>query len=225
MAYCSEPLSIDYNAAHNIPKPPLPYLPGTRFHVARHHPPPPPMWARVSLKYETAHERKEVDILTRCLRHPPTEGTTLPHESLDLQMQDTIRAADGKSAQLVTMRVLSGSLCGHKNIVAKFYDPLYDDHYSDNVDPFLCADREYRREVAAYTRLSTSDSVTWIPKYYGSYSLEIPVRDKSRFVRLILIEKIEGTAMNKLNPQDFSLHQRQAIMKGILDVEIRGLQT
>ena len=26
--------------------------------------------------------------------------------------------------------------------------------------------------------------------------------------------------MNKLNPQGFSLHQRQAIMKGILDVEL-----
>jgi hypothetical protein len=73
--------------------------------------------------------------------------------------------------------------------------------------------------------MSTSDSVKRIPKYYGSYSLEITVIDKSRFVRLILIQKIEGTAMNKLNPQDSSFHLRQAIMKGILDVEIRDLQT
>lgn len=67
--------------------------------------------------------------------------------------------------------------------------------------------------------MSTSDSVKRIPKYYGSNSLEIPVKDKSRFVRLILIQRFDGTAMNKLNTQDFSLHQRQAIIKGILDVE------
>lgn len=86
------------------------------------------------------------------------------------------------------VRVIRESLWT-QNII---YDPLYYNHYSDDVDPFLCADREYRREVAAYTRLSTSDSVTRIPKYYGSCSLEIPAKDKSRFVRLILIQKIEG---------------------------------
>lgn len=80
MTYSSEPLSIDYNTAHNIPKPPLPYVPETRF-------------------------------------HPQTESlrSWLPCP-------------------------LSGIVCGHENIVAKFYHPLYYDHYSDNVDPFLCAD-------------------------------------------------------------------------------------
>lgn len=33
-------------------------------------------------------------------------------------------------------------------------NPLYYNHYSDDVDPFLCADREYTREAAAYCRLS-----------------------------------------------------------------------
>lgn len=72
------------------------------------------------LRYETAREREEVDILTRCLRHPPAEGTILPYESLHLQIQDTVCAGDGKSTQLVTVSVLSGSLCGHDNVVAKF---------------------------------------------------------------------------------------------------------
>lgn len=131
----------------------------------------------------------------------------------------TIRAVDGKSAQLVPVRVLSGSLWPRQHRCQTLYDPLYYNHYSGDVDPFLCADREYRRDVAAYTRLSTADGLTRTLKYYGSYYLEILVKDKSRFVRLILIQKFEGTAMNKLNPQDFSLQQRQAIMKGILDVE------
>lgn len=218
--YYDEPLSLDYNTAHNIAKPPFPYVPGNELSVVRHDPPPPPpCWSRVGLEYETFRERREVDALTRCLLHPPAEGKLITQESIRLQILNTIRAEDGKPAQLVTVRVISGdNSIVHDEVVAKFYDPLYYNHYSDDVDPFLYAHREYTREAAAYSRLSGSQT-TGIPAYYGSYSLEVPVGSDSRFVRLILIQKIEGTPMNKLSPHNFSLSQRQAIMKGIVDVE------
>lgn len=219
--YYDEPLSLDYNTVHKIAKPPLPYVPGNELRVVRHDPPPPapPRWRRVDLEYEAAREREEVDALTRCLLHPPAEGKLIPQQSIRLQILDTIRAEDGHPAQLVTVRAISeDSSIVHDEVVAKFYDPLYYNHYSDDVNPFLCADRQYAWEAAAYSRLSGSQ-ITEIPAYYGSYSLEIPVANKSRFVRLILIQKINGTPMDKLSPNDFSLSQRQAIMKGIVDVE------
>lgn len=221
MLFSNEPWSLDYNTAHKIAKPPFPYVPGNELTVVRHYPPPPPpSWSSVNLKYQARREREQVDVLTRCLRHPPGEGKLISQESLRLQILDTIRAEDGKAAQLVTVRVIPGDgsslVLGHDEVVAKFYDPLYYNHYLDDIDPFRCADREYTREAAAYSRFS---KVTRIPKYYGSYSLEIPVANESRFVRLVLIQKIDGITMNQLSPHDLSLSQRQAIMKGILDVE------
>jgi hypothetical protein len=52
-------------------------------------------------------------------------------------------------------------------------------------------------------------------------ALDIPPagENSSRFVRLILIQKIDGIPMDKLVPGDLSLSTRQAIMKRILDVE------
>lgn len=61
---------------------------------------------------------------------------------------------------------------------------------------------------------------TVIPKYYGSYSLEIPVdATRKRFVRLVLIELITGTSMQQLDPAGFSQLERQIIMKAVIDVE------
>ena len=222
MLYSDEPWSLDYNTAHKIAKPPFPYVPGNELSVVRHcPPPPPPSWSRVDLLREASREREQVDVVTRCLRHPPSKGKLIPQEALRLRILDTIRAEDGKTSQLVSVCVISaGDSIIHRRdeIVAKFYDPLYYNHYLDDIDPFLCADREYTREAAAYSRLSAF-RITGIPEYYGSYSLEIPVANTSRFVRLILIQKIDGIPMHKLSPHDLSLSQRQAIMKGILDVE------
>lgn len=220
LIYSDEPWSLDYNTAHKIAKPPFPYVPGNELTVSRHNISPPPR-IQVTLQKATAREREQVDVLTRCLLHPPSEGELVPQESPRLQILDTIRAQDGKTSQLVTVRVLSGGssgLLGRDDIVAKFYDPLYYNHYLDDVDPFRYVNREYAREAAAYSRLPGS-RITGIPEYYGSYSLEIPVATESRFVRLILIQKADEISMDKLDPRDLSLSQRQTIMKGILDIE------
>lgn len=218
-----DPFCLDYNTVHKIEKPPLPYIPGHELSVARHYPsPPPPKWHGIALKYEVAREREHADILTRCLRHPPTEGR-FGGETLHLKITDTIRARDGQCSQLVTVRVLNHGLkLSGREIVAKLYGPLYFNHYQDDFEPFLCADREYRRESAAYDRLS---GIANIPEYYGSFSLELSVdQDRSRFVRLVLIQKVSGIPMNELNPSDSIMFQRQTIMKKIIDTESRLYQ-
>ena len=105
-----------------------------------------------------------------------------------------------------------------ERVVAKIYDPLYfdDDGY---LNPFLCVDMNYTHEVATYTALSDLQGSV-IPKYYGSFTLDIPVRPSTtRCVRLILIEFILGLPMQDASPERFSQLARQQIIKAVVDFE------
>lgn len=168
----TDSLSLDYNTSNGLEKPKLPYLPGNQFSVVSHRP-PPPTDGRVSLTFKTARERELVDVVTRCQNRPPLEGKLIPKERFNLKTLETIRVGDGKSAQVVSVRILSGPRLVDLELVAKLYDPLYYDHSSDDADPFLCVDRHYTHETAAYVHLS--GSVNIIPRYYGSYSWKVSV--------------------------------------------------
>lgn len=135
------------------------------------------------------------------------------------------QVGDNQSAQLAAAQVLrvtpttNHGLPTNLTLVAKLYDPLYFDHDQDDADPFLCVNRDYSLETAAYTALSKLQG-TVIPRHYGSYSLEIPVdATKKRFVRLILIEFIPGNSIQQLNPPGFSQLELQTIMKAVVDAE------
>ncbi|EPE05523.1 hypothetical protein F503_02262 [Ophiostoma piceae UAMH 11346] len=101
-------------------------------------------------------------------------------------------------------------------IVAKIFDPMYYYH-NGTFDIVDLADMEYCREAAAYTHLQRQGvGGQWLPKYLGSYTLEIPLSEEQkeylaeikgadhpllqsavpvRRVRLILTEKITGESM------------------------------
>ncbi|KAM5441981.1 hypothetical protein MferCBS31731_002810 [Microsporum ferrugineum] len=76
--------------------------------------------------------------------------------------------------------------------------------------------------IATHMRLHLTElQGTFIPEYYGSFTLELPVdgyQDK-RLVRLTFIELVQGVPMRKLDPKDMSQQQRQQIMKRIIDAE------
>ncbi|KAJ5909065.1 hypothetical protein N7495_001747 [Penicillium taxi] len=65
-----------------------------------------------------------------------------------------------------------------------------------------------------------------IPRFYGSFSLDLPFRGETRTVRLILIEYIPGISMDQANPEDFSQETRKQIMKLVINLksEIYGLK-
>ncbi|PLB50164.1 hypothetical protein P170DRAFT_137505 [Aspergillus steynii IBT 23096] len=80
-------------------------------------------------------------------------------------------------------------------------------------------DQYYTHEANAYINLREFQG-QWIPSYYGSYSLSLPVdQGHTRIVRMILIEHIPGTTMANFKPGDFSQPARQHIMKSIVDLE------
>lgn len=217
------PLSASFCAKFHSPKPPLLYLTGQKL-VLRSYTLPSPTVGSCALNPITANERESKHPLERCLLHPPLPGSDRRHAVL-MEITATIRVGDNQCAQLAAVQVLNVTpttihgLPTNQTLVAKLYDPLYFDHEQDDADPFLCVDRDYSHETAAYTALSKLQG-TVIPKYYGSYSLEIPVdATNKRFVRLILIESIPGTSMQQLDPVGFSQLERQIIMKAVIDAE------
>lgn len=142
-----------------------------------------------------------------------------------MKITRTVRVGDNQIAQLAAVQVLkvthttTHGLPTNLTLIAKFYDPLYFDHDQDDADPFLCVNRDYSRETATYAALPKLQGMV-IPKYYGSYSLEIAVdASEKRFVRLILIESIPGSSMQQLDPAGFSQLERQIIMKAVVDAE------
>lgn len=141
----------------------------------------------------------------------------------ELKIDGAVRIGDNHSAQLVTVQILHTSppkmLPTDTNLLAKIYDPLYFDHGQDDVDPFLCVDRDYARDTAAYLALPQLYG-TVIPNYFGSYTLQWPIDGTTtRLVRLILIELVSGTSMQQLSPMKFSQRDRQAVIKAIIDAE------
>ncbi|EAW21079.1 uncharacterized protein NFIA_062400 [Aspergillus fischeri NRRL 181] len=106
-------------------------------------------------------------------------------------------------------------------LVAKVYDPLYFNDDEGYLNPFLCMDKYYTHEANAYMFLSEFQG-QWIPKYYGSYSLNLSVDSvHTRTVRMILVEHIQGITMADSEPRNFSQSARQSILKSIVDIESR----
>jgi serine/threonine protein kinase len=218
------PLSDSYCTRFNKHKPPIPYIPGQDF-VIRSHDPPAPTTASLSLKFDGARERESKHPLERCLLHPPLQGST-GSTTMRVKILGTVRAGDGHSAQLVTIqafyidRKMINAPPSDVHLIAKFYDPLYFDHEQDDVDPFLCTDHDYSHETAVYKALCQFQG-TIIPRFYGSYTCQLPIPGgkTSRSVRLILVENVPGISMQNLKPLDFTQSERQNILKAVVDAE------
>lgn len=230
----------------SLPKPDLPYVKRSQFTVHLHRPPPPTPVVSNNCVNTTAdlEERRGIDsvdkALERCNRHPPLQGGNLEksYNNVRLELIDPLQGGDGRNAQVVVAQVLHKSEDFNNAIekenevqpfqigdrlVAKIYDPLYFNDEEGYINPFLCVDRHYTHESRAYRVLSEMQGKE-IPKFYGSYSLELPsVGHTFRTVRLILIQLICGsdlsTIMNLRGP--FSQERRQGIMRSVIDFESR----
>ncbi|EEP77870.1 predicted protein [Uncinocarpus reesii 1704] len=217
-------LSSDQRGYYEKP-PPLPYTNGQKFAV-RAHQPPPPVRKRTDdclMDREAREERVKLSPLKRCVLHPPWEGST-GNATVEFEISRQIHTGEKRGVQVVAVNILRTSpgcpqsLQNVTTVVAKFYDPLYFDHYDDGVDPFRCVNKFYTTEAASYSRLADLQG-TVIPTFYGSYSVEFPVGQSSRYVRLILMELIPGSSMRDLDPKDFTQEERKRIMKLLIDGE------
>lgn len=200
-----------------VPEEPLrpenPYKKGRILEVRKHKACPPfgadyPHYEGVR---ECASERelRGKTLVELCLDRPPIGGEIIGDEKPQtLEITDEIRVKEDGGAQVVVCR-LSGE---QQEVLAKIYDPLYygfaDRMWSDQPrDVTYEADKDYSREVAAYSELNDQLGGSDIPKYHGSWTfqmtLDLPDGRKTRDVRVVLMEHIKGTVMTDLKPESF----------------------
>ncbi len=203
-----------------------PYLPGSTINIRRHVPPPPIQ--RFPDTYNQELEqirllREEMQTLSleeRYAKHPPLETNGTGAAAFPLKILGDIRTGISQSAQLVTARRLAA---GHDHVlVAKFYDPFFWDPNQDDVDPFRAVDVHYSHEAAAYEKLASLQG-TVVPNFYGSYTCEIPMgANRSRSVRLVLMELLKGQSLEQLGSNVKELlpqPARQNIMEKLVRAE------
>lgn len=208
-----------------LSKPSPPYFKGHRFTIQSHIPPEPTLVTRGCCKNSDAawKERERLHPVERCLRHPPLPGIN-GSVAVDLEICGILQVGDGHCAQVFMAEILKTSpdfqgLEKGKRLVAKAYDPLYFNDDDGYLNPFLCVDRHDTHEARAYEVLSDLQN-HMIPKFYGSFSLGIPVDpSRARTVRLILIEHVPGLSMQAAIPSDYSQPVRQQIMKSVVDFD------
>ncbi|KKY31853.1 hypothetical protein UCDDA912_g08142 [Diaporthe ampelina] len=168
-----------------------------------------------------------VEDLDEELDRPPIGGETAADEKARaLEIVDEVRVKDDGGAQIVVCRV-----SGEKDeVVAKIYDPLYygfaDRMWSDRPrDVTYQADMDYAREVAAYSELDSQLGGTDIPKYHGSWTFQLPLDlpdgQKTRHVRLVLMEHIKGRPMTDLEPESFPEPTRLELVTRMIEVVAR----
>lgn len=209
-------------------RPENPYKKGRVLEIRKHKPCPPfgadyPHYEGVR---ECAPERelRGKTLVELCLDRPPIGGETVADEQPQtLEIADEIRVKEDGGAQIVVCR-FSGE---QQEVVAKIYDPLYygfaDRMWSDQPrDVTYEADKDYSREVAAFSELDEKLGGKDIPKYHGSWTLQMPLDlpdgQKTRDVRLVLMEHIKGTVMTDLKPEAFPEDTRLDLVARMIEV-------
>ncbi|KAF3007602.1 hypothetical protein E8E13_007835 [Curvularia kusanoi] len=203
----------------------FPYIKGFTA-IALRHEPPDPFDPRFSDDY-SPEKLADLDSMSQaelCMAYPPLPGHTIHDQTMALTITSIIRTGQTKGAQVVIV---------NDSHVAKLYDPLYYDSSEDS-DVVTMADQAYSSEAAAYAHLQNFPEVSYLlPKFHGSWTIKLPApanadkpsSQKSREVRLILIEHLQGICMRQFNSETISEHARSVILAQCLDAEVRILFT
>jgi serine/threonine protein kinase len=196
-----------------------PYTTGFTFTAWRHCPSAPfgygydtPLPAQHSDPAAVSHEEL-------CTSRQPLKGQTQHEFEKTFTITSTLRTGVDRGPQLVVV---------NDAMVAKIYDPLFykpDKH----TDVFWNADKAYCSEAAAYQHLQESTAVSDIvPVYYGSWTFDIETivihdgvsKIKTRPIRMILIEYVQGHCMVAVDPYSIPESTRTLILKQCIDAEI-----
>jgi hypothetical protein len=220
-------------------KPAVPYRKGFQFTARRVKPPPPFLQeyyevptgrfrdsldeARLPGK-EYLRTTNMVDYCSSAAARPlPCEelGDTATFEVLEeLAVGDG--CSRGRGSQVVTCARQEGN----EPLVAKIYDPLYypfaDDEVSSTPNDVVArAEHDFALESAAYAQLDDSLGGSIIPKFHGSWVLNLPLKDLTRPVGFILVEHVKGVPLDTLNPSLYPKEARLRVLAQAMEAEVR----
>lgn len=198
------------------------YEPGTKLQIRHHEASPPSKTYRCFFGGEEWTRRQTASLQQLSDDYPPAKGGRLGVPT-ELNITKTIRTGKIHHSQVVKVDVPAVS---KKELVAKFYDPFQAENEEDpELNVFWLADQQYAAEAAAYAKLGSLQG-TLIPKCFDSYTCELPtgLRNNTRFIRLILLEFIEGIVMASYSRdaiQNLPQTTRKTVMYKIVDAESR----
>lgn len=247
-------------------KPPIPYEVGSQLTAVAFDPPKgllkdPEDWF-IQAKGQVREDLQNLSPLRACLQHPPAEGI-LGALSVQLRILEHIRVSDLKNSQILKVEA---SMVGdapspdsshrYSNgapvtppqsgtiVAAKLYDPLYVDLDDCWPDPFHNCDAALSLETEAYRNYLRPLYGTYVPHFYGSYTINVPVphdtqfwlsnfekdqmegpRTRTRPVRAILYEYIPGISLDSaMEDQIFNQLQRKEIMRALITADSKMRQ-
>ncbi|CAN6596453.1 hypothetical protein TRVA0_001S02784 [Trichomonascus vanleenenianus] len=161
--------------------------------------------------------------LERVLDRLPLPGT-VGMEEIKIKLLYEIEPPDEDRQRLFIAEIISAHISqmeGNANgmkVVAELFDPLT----FFGKDASVHSDMSYISTATAYELLKDLQGKL-IPKYYGSYTMKVPVEDhpkhKNRDVRVILRSYIEGVGLKKIDPKSLNRDQKQRLMEKLIEVE------
>ncbi|CAN6621167.1 hypothetical protein TRVA0_008S01860 [Trichomonascus vanleenenianus] len=192
----------------------------------RSHTPPNLMEAKTLLRDEILHSKPPVvtddprSPLYNVLDHPPLPGQQKDVE-IKIKLRKEIRPVKEGRQRLFLAEVTAAHVshldeeADGMQVVAEVFDPLtvMGRHAS------VLSDLSYISIATIYELLKDLQG-SLIPKYYGSYTMKVPVENHmDRDVRVILREYIEGKGLNKIKPKSLNREERQHLMEKIVAAE------
>ena len=202
------------------------YEPGFKLQIRHHQPPPPPSGPPPCFfGGEEWTRRQRMTLPQLSDDYPPAKGGRLG-PPIELSITAAVRTGKAYHSQVVRVDVPTFPE-KERGLVAKFYDPFQAESAEDpELNNFWIADQQYADEAAAYSKLTSIQS-TLVPRFFGSYTCELPtgLGNNTRSIRLILLEFVEGVIMTSYSEDVVrSLPQtaRKNIMYKVVDAESRA---
>jgi hypothetical protein len=111
-------------------------------------------------------------------------------------------------------------------LLAKIYDPLYypfadDEDASTPNDVVARAEHDFALESAAYAQVDESLGGSIVPKFRGSWVLNVPLKHLARPVGFILYEYVEGMSLDTLDPRQYTTEARLRVLAQAMEGEVR----
>ncbi|CAN6674834.1 hypothetical protein TRVA0_067S00474 [Trichomonascus vanleenenianus] len=196
----------------------------------RSHIPPSPNVTKIRFENTVPYmAEKKRSLLETVLHWPPLPGQAGDDEIKIKLLGELVPPGDDRqrlflcyitsfqsSLNLPTSRGNDNS--SEMRVVAEIFDPLC---FIED-DPSTMADFAYSHTATSYDLLKDLQGKI-IPKYYGSYTMMVPVEGRSkrmREIRVILREYIAGISLSKLNPTLLTKVERQTLMENVVNAEL-----
>lgn len=221
-------------------KPPVPYRQGYRFTARRVQPPPPFLgqYVRVpdrdfrhflkTYRFPGKDFLRTTTLVNYCMTVASKPLPCEPlHETSDFEVLEEITVGDGpgrgRGSQVI---VCKRQGTAEPPLVAKVFDPLYYPSFNPVDSPAVPinvvsrAEHDFALESAAYVQLDHRLGGRFIPRFYGSWILDLPLKNITRPVGFVLMEHLEGIPLSELDPANYSRDERLRMLALSMEAEV-----